>query len=212
VVDDPGRSLDGLAGGFAHDREGVAGQAVTLVDDGTVRDLLMTRVPRKDLQASNGHARGSIQGGWEARLSIWEVSPDRNLPARKFDQAVARAMKDAGTDRILVVRGLQGGKVGSLPRPTDAVWRDASGAETPVLTLSFQDVDRRALRDIVAAGGGQQVHPYLGAWSLRGKVDGDTGLPMVLIAPEQLLIEELELVFPGPADKPHAYPQPILAR
>lgn len=211
VVDDPGRALPGLTGGHTYDREGVRGERVSLVDDGYVRDLLMTRVPRKELSTTNGHARGSIQGAWEARLSIWEVTPERNLSTRKFDQEVSKAMKASGIDRILVVRGLQGGKTGSLPRPTDAVWRSADGTEVPVLTLSFQDVDRRALRDIAAAGGGQQTHPYMAAWSLEGKVDGDTGLPMVLISPERLLVEELEAVFPGPADKPHAYPQPILA-
>ncbi len=211
ITDDPGRAPPGLAGGYTYDREGVRGEAVALVDDGYVRDLLMTRVPRKELATSNGHARGSVQGTWEARLSVWEVDPDRNLSTRKFDQAAAKVARTAGHDRVLVVRGLQAGKTGELPRPTDAVWRDNDGDETPVLALQFQDVDRRALRDILLAGGGQQTYPYLAAWSLAGKVDGDTGLPMVLIAPERILVEELELVFPGPADKPHAYPQPTLA-
>jgi len=207
-VDDPLRDVGDLPGGFAHDMEGVPAQAVGLVEDGYVRDLLMTRVPRADRNASNGHARGLVQGEWTARLSIWEVRPDRNLSGRAFDKQAGRAMKAAGLDRILVIRGLQAGTAGSLPRPTDAVWRAADGSEEPVLSLQFSASDRRTLRAIALAGGGQQVHPYLDAWSVSGKVQGDAGLPTVLLAPARLLVEDLELVFPGPSERPHALAPP----
>ncbi len=208
IVDDPGRSLPGLPGGFSYDREGVAAQRVELVHDGYVRDLVMSRVPRHDLSTSNGHARGAVQGSWEARLSQWEVQPDRNLGVRAFERRVSRAMKAANTDRILVVRGLGLGRLGDLPRPTDAVWRFADGHEEPVASLQFQRVDRRALRDILAAGGGQQHQAYLAPWTTRSHTDGDSGLPTVITAPGAVLVGELEAVFPGPDEKPHAYPMP----
>ncbi|MDP7110491.1 MAG: metallopeptidase TldD-related protein, partial [Myxococcota bacterium] len=208
VVDDPGRDVDGLPGGFRFDLEGVSAQPVNLVDDGYVRDLLLTRVPRAERIGSNGHARGLLTGDWAARLSVWEVRADRNVSTGAFQRQVARTMKGAGLDRILVVRGLQAGKAGSLPRPTDAVWLADDGSEQPALSLQFSASDRRTLRDIVAAGGGQQVHPYLDAWSVSGKVEGDAGLPTVLIAPTRLLVEDLELVFPGPSERPHALPPP----
>ncbi len=211
IVDDPTHSIPGLPGGFAYDREGVRAQRVELVRDGYVRDLLMSRVPRHDLGRSNGHARGAVQGAWEARLSQWEVSPARNLGDRAFERQVGRAMKAANTDRILVVRGLSLGNLGDLPRPTDAVWRYADGREEPVASLQFQRVDRRALRDILAAGGGQQQHAYLAPWTTRSHADGDSGLPTVLTAPTRVLLSELEAVFPGPDEKPHAYPMPPLS-
>jgi hypothetical protein len=208
VVDDPGRDVDGLPGGFRFDLEGIPAQPVNLVDDGYVRDLLLTRVPRSERVGSNGHARGLLTGDWAARLSVWEVRADRNVSVGAFQRQVSRTMKGAGLDRILVVRGLQAGKAGSLPRPTDAVWLADDGSEQPVLSLQFSASDRRTLRDIAAAGGGQQVHPYLDAWSVSGKVSGDTGLPTVLIAPARLLVEDLEAVFPGPSERPHALPPP----
>lgn len=210
IVDDPTRAMPGLPGGFAYDREGVAAERVELVRDGYVRDLLMSRVPRHDLTRSNGHARGAVQGSWQARLSQWEVSPDRNLGDRAFERQVSRAMKAANTDRILVVRGLGLGHMGDLPRPTDAVWRYADGHEEPVASLQFQRVDRRALRDILAAGGGQQQHAYLAPWTTRSHADGDSGLPTVLTSPSLVLVSELEAVFPGPDEKPHAYAMPPL--
>jgi predicted Zn-dependent protease len=208
VVDDPGRDVAGLPGGFRFDLEGVPAQPVSLVEDGYVRDLLLTRVPRAERSGSNGHARGLVQGAWAARLSVWEVRAGRNVSARAFQRQVSRTMKGAGLDRILVVRGLQAGKAGSLPRPTEAVWLAEDGSEQPVLSLQFSASDRRTLRDIVLAGGGQQVHAYLDAWSVSGKAGGDAGLPTVLFAPTQLLVEDLELVFPGPNERPHALPPP----
>ncbi len=210
VVDDPTRAIPGLPGGFAYDREGVPAERVELVRDGYVYDLLMSRVPRHDLARSNGHARGSVQGSWQARLSQWEVTPAHNLSDRAFERDVARAAKAAKLDRILVVRSLGLGRPGELPRPSDAVWRYADGHEEPVVSLQFQNVDRRALRDILAAGGGMQQHAYLAAWSLRSHADGDSGLPTVLTAPRRVLVGELEAVFPGADEKPHAYSMPGL--
>ncbi len=210
VVDDPTDEISALPGGYAHDREGVPAERVELVRDGYVRDLLMSRVPRHDLARSNGHARGAVQGAWEARLSQWEVHPDRNLGDRAFERQVTRTIKRAGLERILVVRSLGLGRIGDLPRPSEAVWRYADGREEPVLSLQFQSVDRRALRDILAAGGGQQRYAYLAAWTLNGHADGDSGLPTVITAPRRVLVGELEAVFPGPDEKPHAYSMPGL--
>ncbi len=210
VVDDPTRDTPGLAGGYAHDREGVPSEQVELVRDGYVRDLLMSRIPRHDLQRSNGHARGGVQGQWAARLFVWEVTPPRNIGDRAFNRQVARAWKGSGQDRMLVVRGLGLGRPGTLPRPTDAVWRYTDGHEEPVVSLQFQRVDRRVLRDIQSAGGGTQRHAYLAPWTLRSHCDGDSGLPTVLDAPRRLLVAELEAVFPGADERPHAYRMPGL--
>jgi TldD protein len=211
ITDDPARANADLPGSYRYDREGVPAERVELVRDGYVRDLLMSQVPRHDLQRSNGHARGPVQAAWEARLSQWEVTPPHNLGKGRFERRVARAMKDAKADRVLVVRDLGLGHPGDLPRPTNAVWRYADGREEPVVSLQFQRVDRRALRDILAAGGGQQQRAYLAPWTMRSHADGDSGLPTVISAPQRVLVGELEAVFPGPDEKPAAYPMPPLA-
>jgi hypothetical protein len=208
VVDDPSRSVPGLPGSYEYDREGVRAQAVTLVDDGYVRDLAMSRVPRRELPDSNGHARGLVQSDWSARLSVWHVTPDRNLSARAFDKQLVRVRKATGADTVLVVRGLAPGKHGALPRPTDAVWVAADGSEQPALSLSFAETSRRTLRDIAAAGGGEQTVAYLDPRELDEKPQQTSGLPTVLTAPQVLLVEDLEVVFPGPDGRPHAYGPP----
>jgi len=202
VVDDPRSARRGQAGGFEYDFEGVASQPVTLVDDGWVRSFVMSRVPRKELAASNGHARGAIQSNWEGRLSLWTVSPPRTLPPKRFAREVAAVQRASGAERILVVRRMGRSSEGTLPRPADAVWRALDGTETPVLSLMFQHVDRRTLRDLGAATG-EQDRPYLAPLAAGRRAGTDGGLPMVARTPTGLIVQNMEAVFPGPDAKPH---------
>ena len=210
IVDDPAATPAGLAGGYRHDREGVAAERVETVVDGYVSDLLMSRVPRHDLARSNGHSRGDIQSTWLARESVWRITPDRNLSDRAFDKRLDKTMRESNSDRVLVVRNLERGRAGSVPSPTDAVWRYADGTEEPVLALEFQNVDRRTLRDVVASGDGEWVRPYLAPFSPGATAMGSQGLPAIGIGPRRILIAEMELVFPGGNRQPHVLEPPPL--
>lgn len=207
VTSGPGQGQPGSA---TYDREGVPVQGALLVDDGFVHELAMTRIPRHDQPVSNGHARGDVQGDWLGRMGVWTVTPDRTVSARRVERLAERARDRRGLDRVLVVRNLGRGSAGSLSSPTDAVWRLTDGTELPIVTLSFEHADRRSLRDIVAASGTRE-HSYLAPSSPRGRAGRTTGLDTTLIAPERLLIEDLEVVFPGPTDKPYALEAPPLA-
>jgi predicted Zn-dependent protease len=210
MVDDPTSVPDGLAGGYRYDREGVAAQAVELVADGYVKDFLMTRVPRRDLVGSNGHARGVVQGEWGSRLSSWTVRPKKLVGPRAFDREVQSLRRAAGQPAVLVVRRMEQGWEGGLPSPTDAVWRFPDGTEVPVLGLEFQGVDRRTLRAIASASGGMQVVPYLAPVSPWSRAPTVAGIPMVVTVPGAVLVTEIETVFAGAvADRP-TYPMPSL--
>ena len=125
---------------------------------------------------------------------------------------MAKAQRSAGTDRVLVIRELSRTKQGTLPSPTDAVWRYADGREEAVLLMEFLGVDRRTLRDVAAAGGGSQTLGYLGSVSPRGRSGSTSGMPMVVTTPRQVLVEHLELAFPGASQKPFAMPPPPLEK
>jgi hypothetical protein len=210
VVDDPTEAPQGTAGGYVYDREGVSGRRVELVHDGYVRDLLMSRVPRLEIGRSNGHARGSIGGEWVSRPAVWRVAPPRELSKGAFDAAVEQARENAALPSILVVRRLERGRDGRLPAPSWAVLRHADGREEPVASLEFQNVDRRTLRDVVAAAG-EQVLNYLAPWEPEGHPGRDRGLATVLTAPRRILVEGMELVFPGPTEVPRLLPAPPTA-
>lgn len=210
VIDDPRSTASGLAGGFRYDREGVLASYVELVNDGYVRDLVMSRVPRADLSGSNGHARGSIGGLWSGRLSNWTVKPKRMLRDCGLQRQVNNHRRASDVPAVLVVRRLEQGWEGGLPRPTDAVWRYPDGTEIPVVSLEFLGVDRRSLRSITAAGGGMYVHPYLATPSGWGRAGTVEGLPMVLTVPSRVLIGEMEVAFPGGGGDRARYPQPAV--
>lgn len=210
VADDPRAVAPSLAGGFLYDREGVLAQPVELIRDGYVRNLVMSRVPRADLKVSNGHARGSLGGSWQGRLSSWSVRPKRLLGTGAFERLVQRSRRSAEVPAVLVVRRLEQGWEGGLPRPTDAVWRYPDGTELPVVSVEFQDVDRRSLRSIAGAGGKMRTRAYLATasgWGRAGTVDG---IPMVIRSPERLLLSEVEVAFPGGSGDRSLYPKPPL--
>ena len=63
LVDDPSASeFKGkpVIGGYEVDDEGVRAQRVTIVENGILKDLLMSRRPGPDFTRSNGHARSAL--------------------------------------------------------------------------------------------------------------------------------------------------------
>ncbi|MBJ93476.1 MAG: hypothetical protein CMP23_03275 [Rickettsiales bacterium] len=210
VSDDPRRRHEQLPGGYDYDQEGVQAEPVELVRDGRVVDFVMSRVPRSELAGSNGHARGGLGGQLAGRLADWSVVPGRGLSSRAMDRALARAQRSAGLERVLVIRALDRSSAGRLGRVSEAVWRYGDGREEPVLALEFLGVDRRSLRDIVAASAEQQTYGYLASTSAGGKIGSTSGMPTVIRAPRGLLLEQLELAYPGSSQKPFAIPPPPL--
>ena len=79
-----------------------------------------------------------------------------------------------------------------------------------MLALDFQNVDRRTLRDIVAAGDGEWVRAYLAPFHVSSSARGSRGLPAVGIGPRRILVSEMELVFPGGNRQPHLLEPPPL--
>lgn len=202
VVDDPaGRQSAPL-----FDREGVRSRRVKLVDDGHVVDLLRTRVPRADGVASNGHGRGSLRGPAEGRFTWWTVAPKRGLSVGAFERKVAAARKATRTDRVLIVRRLANGWDGTLPELLSAAWRDSDGTETPAVGLQIEEVDRRTLRQVVAASAMDRIRPYLGATRAMGMAPSTRGLPMGIIAPARVLLDDLEVAFAGDGGEPELLP------
>jgi len=210
VSDDPKRSHPTLPGGFEFDQEGVRAEQVELVRDGRVVNFVMSRVPRPEVSASNGHARGGVGGERSGRLANWTVAPPRGLSPVAMKRALVRAQRAAGTDRVLVIRRLGFSSQGRLGRPTQALWRYADGREEPVLLLEFLGIDRRSLRDVAAVSGGNQTLGYLGSVSPRGQLGTTSGIPMIVTTPTQVLVEHLELAYPGSSQKPFAIEPPAL--
>ena len=105
IVDDP--TTPGQAASYSHDFEGVPAMPVEVVIDGVVRDVLMSRVPRKTITASTGHGRSLGSGRREALPAVVSVTPPREFSQRKLRKKALRLARQAGLDHVLVVRRLE---------------------------------------------------------------------------------------------------------
>jgi hypothetical protein len=137
------------------------------------------------------------------RVTAPKTVSDKALRKRALSLA-----KEAGLPYVLVVRRMstlamnKGSMISfagdaplpGLTSPVEIFRLYPDGREQPVRNVSFSGVDRRVLRDIVAAGKGQGPVDLMdkpGA-SFRSSVHELGGLPVTWDTP-QILISELEL-------------------
>lgn len=224
IVDDP-TAPDAGAGAYTHDFEGVPAQRVDLVQDGVVRDVLMSRIPRRGKERSTGHGRSL---GTDRRIALpgaVTVEPDRARSDKKLRKKALQLARQAGLPYVLVVRRLEPpamsedfeiafsgeGPLAGLTRPQEAYRLYPDGREEPVRGLSFVGVDRRVLRDIAMAGDtGAPVGVMDGAPGPgRFSVGSVGGLPASWAAPA-VVITELELRGRGGVEQ-RAVPRPAVA-
>ena len=207
VVDDP-TAEPTLAGSYTHDMEGSAARRVVLVEDGVVRDLLMSRVPRRDIVESTGHARALGTNRRAAMPGVLTITPRRTVSSKALRAKALALGRQLGLPYVIVVRrittpSMDGGfhiafsgdtPLPGLTAPTEVFRLYPDGREQPVRNVAFSGVDRRVLRDIVAASKGagpinmMDVPGSTGRFGL-GVTDG---LPVTWDAP-QVLISEIEL-------------------
>lgn len=207
VTDDP-LALPDAPGAGTHDMEGVPAQPVVLVEDGVVRDVLMSRTPRKDRPNSNGHGRSLGTDRREGLPAVVFVEPRRAASERRLERKALKLARQAGLPYVIVVGRLtppaltaefeiafSGDRpLAGLTPPYEA-WRlYPDGRREPVRGLSFSGVDRRVLRDIALAGktgasvGELDTRPDRSRFAI-GPVGG---LPVTWVVPP-VLITELEL-------------------
>ena len=188
LVDDPGaKEFKGtpLVGGYGVDDEGVRGQKVTLVENGTMKGELMSRRPGPDFEQSNGHGRAAFLNDAKPTMSNLVFSSSETLsPAdlkKKFLDA-CRAEKKSEREYCLVVRemdnpalsllhqddfsellGSFGGGAGTGDRLPLVVYRiyPDSGREEVIRGARIIGMNTRALRNIAGIGRDNFVYNYM---------------------------------------------------
>jgi len=213
IVDDPtvatlgGKSLNGY---YRYDDEGIPAKRVPLVENGVLKNFLLSRHPVDGFLQSNGHGRAQLNRRPVARMANLIASSTKQVSDPELKQMLIAETKRQGKPYGLIIRDIQGGNTNTssfgyqafkgIPRLVYRV--DArDGKETLVRGVEVVGTPLSAVSKIVATGKTQGV--------FNGFCGAESGnVPVSTVAPATLLREiELQRVVEG-KDRPPILPSP----
>ncbi len=213
VVDDPtqrewhGRPLFGF---YEVDREGVVAKPLRLVEKGVLKNYLLTRLPVRGFEGSNGRARtpGSF-GASAAGISNLFISSSETMSVGELKKKLIELIQTRGKPYGIIVRrmdfpssasldearrllsGSQGGRAVSLPLMVYKLYPD--GREELVRALRFRGFSARSLKDILAAGDDMQAFEYMDSPAPFALIGGSGFTSEACVVAPSILIDDLEL-------------------
>ena len=223
LIDDPTLSdFNGqlLLGNYVIDDEGVKGQRVQIVENGTLKNLLMSRRPGPEFQASNGHARSALLSDTRPLSSNLLLQATGGLSPADLKKKFLEACHDDGHEWCLKITrmdnpalssirqedfsdfiGAVAGGVASGERIPLVMYRVyvSDGREEMVRGGHIEGLQLRSFRNIPAFGDDETVFPYMQnpaggfagtALGAFGSAQG--GIPSTVLAPS-LVLEEVEV-------------------
>jgi len=242
VTDDPTmKSFQGqpLLGAYDVDDEGVAAARVPLIENGILKNLLMSRRPGPDFQLSNGHARSALLSDTKPLSSNLILQSSEGLGAADLQKKFIAACKDDGHAWCIEVKSMDNPALSSIRQEdfSDFLGGMADGIATgqrmPLMIYrvyvadGHQELVRggivdgltlRSLRSIQAAGNDPSVYTYMQnpqdgfagtALGAFGSAQG--GIPSTVISPS-LLLDDVEVRgFHGEPRRLPLVPAPPLA-
>ena len=223
LVDDPGaKEFHGapLMGGFIVDEEGERAQKVTVVENGNLKELLMSRRPGPDANKSNGHGRAALLNEAKPTMSNLFFTSAETLSPAELKKKFLEECRAEKLSYCLIVRQMDnptlsllhqedfsellasfGGGAGTGDRLPLLVYRiyPEDGREEMIRGSRMVGLNSRALRNIGGIGNDDFVYNYMQsqangfagtALGAFGSANG--GLPASIVAPS-LLFDELEV-------------------
>jgi TldD protein len=204
VYDDPKEQRVGdqvLIGHYEIDDQGVPAQRVSLIEDGILKTLLMSRRPGKDMKQSNGHGRSGLPGRESAQIGNLFIQVNDGKAYEDLKQQLIKMCRLEKLDYGIVIKALNPDGRSQIGKPvlTYKLYVE-DGREELIRGASADSIAVRSLRQIEAVGNDSFV-----ANRLTG---GDLPTPMSVVAPS-VLLEEVELKRPaGTQQKPSLLTHP----
>jgi predicted Zn-dependent protease len=205
------------------DDDAVKTRETKIVEHGTLKTLLATRVPVKAVPQSTGSRRG-----WGPAPSNLFVTSEKSLTRDELRQELLKRAKDRGLDYGIIVRHVGAGAAASFMKMAMRMSRQNQGGnslaevyklypdghEELVQGIEIADLTPAAFRDIVAVGDTPVVLtdefiPRIGALFSLG-LSASSDVPVVSCIVPPLLFEEVSLVkTEGPFPNPPISPSPL---
>lgn len=223
LVDDPtAKDYNGkpLVGGYSIDEEGVRGQRVTLVENGTLKSELMSRRPGPDFGESNGHGRAAFLTDAKPTMSNTFFTSTETVSSTDLKKKFLDACRSEKLNYCLVIRQMDnpaisllhqddfsellasfGGGAGTGDRLPLVVYRiyPEDGREEIVRGMRVIGLNTRSLRNIAGIGNDYFVYNYMqsqvqgfSGTALGAFGSAQTGIPAAMVAPS-LFLEEVEV-------------------
>ena len=219
VVDDPTeKTWNGvsLIGHYEIDEEGVKPKPLTVIEKGRFKTFLLTRLPIRGFEASNGRARmpgpfgarsasasnlfirssESVKSA-ELKARLIKMIGDRSKPygiiVRRMDFPSSASVEEV---RRLMTASSQSGAVRPVSTPVMIYKVYPDGREELIRGVRFRGLNTRALRDISAVSEELTVLHYLNNQApMAMQLAGGYVAPVSVVAPS-VLFDELELERP----------------
>jgi predicted Zn-dependent protease len=199
VVDDPLQTKSGstaLIGHYEIDDQGVPAKRVSLIEEGLLNDMLMSRRPGKDRLNSNGHGRSGYPGRETTQIGNFFVTTKQGKSYEDLKKQLINLAKEEKLQYAIVIKGVNPGGGGPIGTPV-LIYKVyvSDGREELIRGATAGGVSVSSLRHIQATGKDVYV-----ANRLAGVQGAET--PVSIVAPSTLL-EEMELTRPtGAQQKP----------
>ena len=197
IIDDPElKSFNGtrLLGYYPIDDEGVPGQTVVLVENGILKNFLLSRTPINGFNKSNGHGRAAYRRAPMARMSNTIVKSKKEYPKAELKTLLIEEVKRQKKPFGLIIKKMTGGETNTSTYDFQAfsatplvVYKvdPETGKETLVRDIEIVGTPLVSINKIIATGDDYEV--------FNGFCGAESGyVPVSTIAPS-ILVSEIEL-------------------
>jgi predicted Zn-dependent protease len=202
-----------VLGSYKMDEEGILSRDVSLIENGILKNLMVSRTPVGEIKESNGHGRGG-----RPNPSVLQVISTNRKPYPQLKQELINTAKEEGLEFGYIVRGITpapealsegnaGGNQQGPPDPTQfrmtkpySVFRVyLDGREEMVRGLEFGSININILRNVIATSDDEIASDYL--ISAANSVSGGNALGMAVAGisprPNYATIITPSLLIPG---------------
>lgn len=217
VEDDPTRkewSGQEISGYYQFDDEGIPAQRVVLVENGLLKNFLLSRRPAEGFFKSNGHGRGDWGKKRMARMANLIVKSSKEVSLKELKQMLLKECERQKKPYGLIIRRMEsgdtttrrGGYQAFRGTPQIVYLVDAkTGKETLVRGVEMVGTPLISINRILAASNDYGVsNKYCGAAS--GMIPVSTVAPSVLI--EQVELQRVQIK----SRRPPILPNPFFER
>jgi TldD protein len=208
VYDDPTAQRAGnkeLLGHYEVDDQGVPARRVSLIEQGVLKNFLMSRRPGKDMPQSNGHGRSGVPGRETAQIGNLFIQSTEGKSYADLKQQLIKMCQEENLQYGLLIKALNPDNRSAIGLPVLTYKVYVSDGHEELIRGAFaQSIPVRSLRQIEAVGNDAFV---------VNRLTGSNELPtpMSIVAPS-VLLEEMELKRPtGTQQQPALLTHPFFS-